>query len=63
MNLTWRDVFDSNKLINLRHFDDCKEFVRETGYKYMAFNGFIFAVFDEGMNPLESIDILEKMGD
>ena len=57
MNLTWRDVFDSNKL-RFWNFDECKEFIRKTGYKYMAFNGFIFAVFEEGMKPIESIDVL-----
>ena len=40
--LTWRDVLDAYKLPTLPYFEKACVIARNTGYKYMAFNGCIY---------------------
>jgi hypothetical protein len=43
LKLTWGDVFNCQRIWPA-DFDECKEFVKDTGYKFMAFNGSVYRI-------------------
>lgn len=59
MNLTWRDVFDAQKLWPAT-WDKCHEMAIFAKYKYIAFNGYVFRVgkplnYDDAVCTVEDL--------
>lgn len=46
--LTWRDVFDSTKIYPAT-YDICRNKAKDVGYKFIAFNGWVYSVNDLNM--------------
>ena len=63
LNLTWKDVFNSQRMWPM-DFNQCREWVEKTGYKYLAFNGEVFRVDDIKMKNVICVDSeLDKLSD
>ncbi|WP_291566779.1 MULTISPECIES: hypothetical protein [unclassified Clostridium] len=57
--MSWRDVFDALKL-KFRTYDECREAVKKVGYNYLAFNGYVFSVYDVDMeHPICAVEGLK----
>lgn len=65
--LTWRDVYDcSHKISNT--WGDCVKLAKETGYRYMAFNGAVFDLtvstacnYDNKICDIEELQLVNKV--
>jgi hypothetical protein len=43
--LSWKDVFDSYKLYP-NNYSECLAIAKPTNYKYIAFNGSVYSIYD-----------------
>lgn len=57
--MSWRDVFDSQKIWPFT-YPECRLIAESNNYKYLAFNGIVYATNDFDMvNPICDIEDLQ----
>jgi hypothetical protein len=58
--LSWRDVYDARKIFPADWYE-CKDFLKKTGYKYIAFNGHVFHISQENPDYTDAICMIEDL--
>jgi hypothetical protein len=51
LKLTWKDVFNCQKIFPA-DFNECQEFVKNTRYKFMAFNGNVYRTTTNSLSDI-----------
>lgn len=58
--LTWKDVLDTKKLPGRPYYEKACEMAKSVGYKFIAFNDYVYFIEDSFVNPLGSVENLEN---